>query len=62
MLGSLLVLVGLFWTSPRRLTVELVGLFILMVALVMNMIALVAFAFSPEDGEAGNYPDSQRHT
>ncbi len=51
MLGSLLVLVGLFWTSPKRLTVELVGLFVLMGALLMNMIALVAFAFSPADGE-----------
>ncbi len=51
MLGSLLVLVGLFWTSPRRLTVELVGLCVLMGALVMNLIAVVAFAFSPEDGE-----------
>ncbi len=51
MLGSLLVLIGLFWTSPKRLTVELIGLFVLMGALVMNMIALVAFAFSPADGE-----------
>ncbi len=49
MLGSLLVLVGLFWTSPRRLTVELVGLFILMGALTMNLIALIAFAITPGD-------------
>lgn len=47
MLGSLLGVVGMFWTNPRRLQAELAGLFILMGALTMNLIALVAFAVSP---------------
>ncbi len=40
--GSLLALVGMFWTSPRRLRVELSGLFLLMGAMTMNLIALVS--------------------
>jgi len=51
MLGSLLVLVGLFWANTRRLQAELAGLFILIGALTMNLIALVAFALLPSDAE-----------
>ncbi len=51
MLGALLVLIGLFWTSPRRLTVELVGLFALIGALMMNIIAIVALAIMPGTAE-----------
>jgi len=51
MLGSLLVLVGMFWTSTRRLQAELAGLFVLMGALVINLIAVVALALDPGNGE-----------
>lgn len=41
-LGSVLVLVGMFWTSSRRLQAELAGLFVLMGASAMNLIAVIA--------------------
>lgn len=51
MLGSALILVGLFWVSVRRLTVELIGLSVLTGAMTTNIIALTAFAFASGDGE-----------
>lgn len=42
--GSVLALVGMFWTNQRlRLRIELAGLFVLMGAMTMNLIAIVAF-------------------
>lgn len=51
MLGSLLVLVGLFWASLRRLTAELAGLFVLMGGLTMNLLAVVALTLNPAGAE-----------
>jgi len=51
MFGSLLILVGMFWTSTRRLTVELAGVFILMGGLAMNLVAVVGLALDPGNNE-----------
>jgi hypothetical protein len=51
MLGALLILVGMFWANTRRLTVELIGLSVLVGALMMNLIAVVALALDPGSGE-----------
>ncbi len=52
--GSVLTVVGMFWTDARRLRVELSGLFILMGSVMMNVIAQVASAaVGGEDGASG---------
>ncbi len=51
LVGSVLTLVGMFWTSPRRLRVELSGLFILMGSLAMNLIAQVAASSTGDEAD-----------
>ncbi len=45
--GSMLCLVGMFWTNPRwQLPVELAGLILIMGVLTVNLIALISLALS----------------
>lgn len=51
--GSALTLAGMMSAGPRRLKVELVGLCFLAGALLMNMVALIAHATTPEGDLSG---------